>query len=405
MHYQEALNLSLNKIKNLQETTKVTLPQALNKILSSDIKAIKNLPPYNNSAMDGYAIKHSEIKNSLKVVKTIFAGDIQKPILRKNECYKIMTGAKIPSDADTVVQKENCINNNDTVNITKEVMKGNAVRLKGEEVKKNEILLNKGTFLNAANLSLLASQGIYEIEIFKPLKIAILSSGSELKEPWQKATDNQLYNINATNLKLHLQEFGFSSTYLGLMPDNLDDLTSLFSNLTNYDIIISSGGVSTGEADFTKQALINNGFLEYFHGIKIKPGHPTLIGELKNSLFIALPGNPLASIINFLILALPLIFKTQGSKDIFFKTTNAKMDSDLNLKPNRVNAILGQLDNGYFKAYKNNKYGSGMITPLANSNALLLTAPDVSNLQQNQTVKVIQLNCKNFTNSFEYLNR
>jgi molybdopterin molybdotransferase len=403
MHYEDALNLALSKIDKIENKIKIPLPQALNKILANDIKAIKNLPPFNNSAMDGYAIKHSEIKTPLKVVKTILAGNIQSPILKQNQCYKIMTGAKVPSDADTVVQKEFCKENNEYIEVIKEVKKGNAIRLKGEEIKKDDNLMQSGTFLNGANLALLASQGIYEIEVFKPLKIAILSSGSELKEPWQNANENELYNINAINLESHLKEFGFSATYLGLMPDNLKDLTKLLSTLENYDIIISSGGVSGGDADFTKQALLNNGFLEYFHGIKIKPGHPILVGELKNSLFIALPGNPLASIVNFLILAMPLILKKQGAKDIFFKTIDMKLNNNLNLKPNRVNAILGSINNNYFTPYNNNKYGSGMITPLTNSNALILTAPEVSTLNKEQFVKTILLNCKNFTNSFNYL--
>ena len=404
MQYQKALELALKNIDVTTKTEIIKLEESLNRILAKDIYATRDLPPYNNSAMDGYGFKYSDINSKLKVAKTILAGDIQEPILKNSECYKIMTGAKVPSDCDTIAPKEICEFKDGFIEILKDIKRGNAIRLKGEEIKKGELLLKKGERLNASKIALIASQGVNEVECFKELNIAIISTGSELKELGEVASDTQIYNINGINIKMHLKEYGINSIYLGVLPDNLDKSISFLKNLLEYDVIITTGGVSLGDADFTKEALLKNGFKEIFHGIKVKPGHPTLMGKIDKTFIMAMPGNPLAAIIHIIIMGLPIILKMQGAKNIFFSSKSAKISTDLKLKPGRVNIVLGSFKDNTFIPYKNNKYGSGMITPLAESNSIALFGESVDIIQKGKNIKLIELGCSFESQKFDYIN-
>ncbi len=403
MKFTEALELALKSAVATTRKEVVDIENTLGRVISEDIECIKDLPPYNNSAMDGYAFKYSEIKSELNVVETILAGDIIEPKLKDNDCYKIMTGAKVPSDCDTIAPREICEINNNYIKVLKDINKGNALRLKGEEQKSGTILLKKGEILTAAKIALLASQGITKVECYKELNIAIVSTGSELKEPYEEASEDELYNINGINIKMHLKSFGINSKYLGTLPDTLEKSIDFFSNLSKYDIIISSGGVSGGDADFTKKALLANGFNELFHGLAVKPGHPILMGKMKNSFVIALPGNPLAAILHTLIMAIPIIMKIKGANTLFYNTIEAK-STQLKLKPNRVNIVLGNYENGKFSAYKNNKYGSGMITPLVKSNSIAIFGENISEIKENQVIKIVLLDSNINSKSFNYIN-
>jgi len=403
MEYSKALEIALENVDVTTKTELVNIEDALNRVISSNIYSKRALPPYNNSAMDGYAFKHIDINRELTVVSTILAGDIQKPILKEKECYKIMTGAKVPSDCDTIAPIEICKVVDNKIEVTKQIKKGSAIRLKGEEISEKTIILEQGEVISASKIALLASQGITEVECYKRLKIAVIATGSELKEITEDASENELYNINGINIKSHLQEYSIKSEYLGVLPDNLEESVKFFKTVKSYDIIITTGGVSMGDADFTKEALIQNSFVELFHGIKVKPGHPTLMGKIDKTFIMAMPGNPLAAIIHILILGLPIILKMQGAKDIFFTTKEAKIDRELKLKPNRVNIVLGTFNNSIFKPYKSNKYGSGMITPLVKSNSFVLFGESIDNVEKDSIVKVIEFKCKPSSKVLDYI--
>ena len=389
--FDKALELVLNGINSSCKVEDVEYFQLLNRVVANDIYAVKNLPSFNNSAMDGYAFRHSDINKPLKVAKTIYAGDIIEPILGENECYKIMTGAKVPSDADTIAPKELCEVQESIVTVQKELPKHNALRFAGEEVKQGEVIVKKGEILNAPKIALLASQGITSCQVYKKLSIAIVSTGDELKEPWEKASVNQVYNINAINLQMHLKEYGFDGKYLGKIPDSFEQTLDFISNLKQYDVVISSGGISKGDKDYILKALQTQGFQEFFSGINVKPGHPTTIGKIQNTLFIALPGNPLATILNFILLGTKAIFKKQGATNFDFKKCTAQNTQKLNLRPTRVNIVLGKTQNGKFTPYKNNKYGSGMITPLVESNSIAIFNEGVEAVQEGEEIEVILL--------------
>lgn len=399
--FDEAVNESLLLCQTLPSTEWISLVEALNRTLCSDIVCQKNLPSFNNAAMDGFAIRYADKGKTLRIRARILAGQNVEACLTENECYKIMTGAKVPSDTDTIIPFEECLNVNEySVDIPLHVKKGNALRLKGEEQSLGSVLLSKGEQLNSSCIALLASQGITHVAVYRRLNIAVLSTGDELKKPWENASEDEIYDVNAFALISLLKEFGFDAKYVGVVPDDLEIATTYFHSLKAYDVIISSGGVSMGEADFVEKALVANGFQSSFHGINIKPGKPTMMGLMGNTIVASMPGNPLAAYVNAFIFLIPLLRKKEGNKNFTFQYTLAKNISNFDVRSGRVNIVLGKLHNGTFNPYNANKYGSGMITPLIKSSAILLCDEATMTIKNTQFVKILPFNA-NFTEIIE----
>lgn len=394
--FEDACKRSLNITQSVEKFEIISIFDSLNRVLFKDIKASKNLPSFNNSAMDGYAFCFDETSKSedlkeYKIVDTIFAGDKKEPkTLEKNECYKIMTGAKVPQSADTIVPFEICQNIDEfRVKIPQNIKKGSNLRLKGEEIKKDETILKKGQKIDSSTISLLASQGITMLEVYENIKIAIISSGNELKEPWQKADEDEIYNINALAISSFLKEQGFSSNYCGVIPDDLEKSTKFIKSLEDYDLIISSGGISMGEADFLAEAFKENGLQIAYHGVNLKPGRAMMVGKLKKAILVSLPGNPLAAIINSYLFLKPILQKLQGSSKIFQDFIEVENCEEFRVKQNRVEAVLGKIENSKFLVANSNKYGSGMISILSKSNALFVGSGEKNSIEKGKKIKVI----------------
>ena len=398
LDFEEASKRSLELANATTLTEIVPLGLSLGRVVAQDIICVKNLPAFNNSAMDGFAIKSSDAGKTLNINKIIYAGDKgdqTKPSLLDMQCYKIMTGAKVPSDVDAIVPIENCFDVSDkSVRIPENIKEGTNLRFKGEEQKEGNILFNKGEVINSSHITLLASQGLTMIEVFKKISIAVVSTGNELKEPWEQSNDEEIYNCNSYALVSLLAENGFEATYSGVIPDNLEASTKFISNLKNYDVIITTGGISMGDADFVGQAFIDNGLETAFHGVNIKPGRPIMMGKMSNTVVMCLPGNPLTAMVNMYLFAIPVLNKIQGSSYFHHDVTFAMNHEQFKTKQGRVNVVLGNLINGGFKVTRNNKYGSGMITALYESNSILVTKESTSSLDACCEVYAIKFNSK-----------
>ncbi|MEO1928086.1 MAG: molybdopterin molybdotransferase MoeA [Nautiliaceae bacterium] len=368
--FEESLELILEKIEPKKETKKIFISQAIGKILAQDIKAKRDLPLFTNSAMDGYAFKYNEKCKKYKVVKTIFAGDIVEGSLNECECYKIMTGAMVPKDADTVVPFEKVKEVGEFIEF--EEKKGANVRLKGEEVKKGEVLLEKGRKLNFADIAMLSSQGIVNVSVYRDLKIGVVVSGNELKEPWEEVGEFELFNANGMGIVSLLKEKGFEADYLGVLPDSLEESIKFFENIKGYDVLITSGGISQGEADFILDALEENGFEKYIHGILVKPGRATLVGKLKDTLILGMPGNPLSALIQLLSLGIPVLEKLRGNKNYNFTFIEIENKIPFKLNSKKDHTILGRVEKDGFYVIDNYKYGSGMLMPFIKANAFAI---------------------------------
>ncbi len=394
LDFNIAVEKSLENAKTISSIEEVNIEDSLGRVISKDIICIKNLPSFNNSAMDGFAIKASDAGKSLKVKKIIFAGDSVEACLEENECYKIMTGAKVPSDADTIIPIEDVISFEDNVATFKEeVKKGSCLRVKGEEKALDDILFKKGEVINSSTVAVLASQGITKLEVYKKLSIAVVSTGNELKEPWEEASEDEIYNCNSYALITLLKEKGFDSNYMNVVPDSLEKSIEFVSSLKEYDVIITTGGISMGDADFVGQAFLENGLETIFHGVNIKPGRPIMMGRMDKTFVMCLPGNPLTAMVNMHLFAIPVLNKIQGSCEIYHDITYAKNIEQFKTKTGRVNVVLGTCKKGEYTVTKKNKYGSGMITVLDESNSIVVTDESKAQIDVGESVKVISFNC------------
>ena len=383
MTLELAQNLILEKAKFDDYGEFASLERATGKILAQDVVAVKNLPSFDNAAMDGYALKFDDFNEPLSVAVTVLAGDEAEITLKKGECVKIMTGAKMPINADTVVPFEDAVLLDGKLSPQSKVKKFNALRYKGEEVKAGEILLKKGEILAPSRVMMLAAQGIYCVCVERELKIGIFSSGDEVVEPWQNASEEQIYNANGAGIASLLQSFGFASSYAGIIKDDLESTTRALET-AEFDVIITSGGASKGEADFMKTALLNLGFSELFDGVNIRPGRPSKAFIKDKKIVFILPGNPMAAFLMCFLLVVPFLKSTRLEK------FDAVLNQDVKIKSGRQNIVLGSFCEGKFSVTDNNKFGSGMITPLTKSNAVLVTNESLGELKAGEIVKILK---------------
>jgi len=400
--YSEALELCLKNAKPKKTHQNIYINEALNRVLAEDIIAKRNSPVFTNSAMDGFAFKHSSDKK-LKVIKTIYAGDKYEDFeIKEGECVRIMTGARVPNGLDTVIPIEKCEEVTDEYIMIPEIKKGANVRIKGEEIAKGDVLIKKGERITPEIIAMLVSQGIVNVPVYTKLKIAVLSTGNELKEPWESADEEEIYNVNSYAIEALLKKFGFSADIIGLIPDSLEKTVEYIKTLKNeYDVIITSGGISFGDADFLFEAFKQNGLKEFFHGIMVKPGRPTMAGIMGETFVFAMPGNPLSAYINTFALAIPTLTKLSGADKYYFQSITAVNKSDFKVNAKKDHTILGYYENGEWEVYNGYKYGSGMLTPLIKSNSLMLLNKGKDLIKKGEILKIITFESlfskKNFT--------
>ena len=390
LEYQEAVEKSLENVKVTQKVEYISLEKSVGRILSKDVDCKKNMPSFDNSAMDGFAFKADDAGKQLTVKSVVFAGDNSTLEISDGECCKIMTGAMIPSGADTIIPVEDTVFfDDDFMQLPEAVKKGNHFRVKGEEYQSGTSIFKKGEKIDSAKVAILASQGITMIEVFVKLNIAVLSTGNELKEPWENADEYQIYNSNSYAIVSMLKEHDFEASYIGVVPDNLEDSISYINSLKSYDVVITTGGISMGDADFVAEAFTRNGLEVLFHGVNVKPGRPTMMGMMGDTYVMAMPGNPLTALINTYLLSLPIIYKSSGASAYYHDFVYAKNNAAFKVKAKRANVVLGNLENGEFNVTQNNKYGSGMLAPLTQSNCVLITLDDKNSINENEIVQVI----------------
>ncbi len=402
---QAALEKALEAAPIKKETKIVMIDDALGKVLAEDIIVCKNLPSFNNSAMDGYAFKAEDAGKRVKIQRSIFAGEAPDATLGDEECYKIMTGAQVPDDADTIAPFEKCSNiTDDAVTLPSDIKKGSNLRLKGEETKVGDILFHKGTRIGYAEIALLAAQGITAVKVVLPLKIAVVSSGNEIREPWESASEDEIYNANAFGITALLRSFGFDAVYVGSIPDDLDSTVSYLAGIKSYDVILTTGGISHGDADYLYRAFVENGMQTLFHGVAVKPGHPTMMGVMRDIFIMGMPGNPLTTMVMTHTLSLPLLYRMQGVNHVHHTPTLAKMGQTLGFRGKRSHIVLGNVENGVFHPTRGGKVGSGMLTPLSQSNALAYFDEKRESAVENELIKVVMLHDTTRSERFELLN-
>ena len=383
---EEALELIYTNIKH-KSLKIIPIEEALGTILAEDIIATHNLPPYDNSAMDGYAVKIADSGKNVKVSHTIFAGDDSKEELTASNGIKIMTGARIPMGTQCIVPIEDTTPCFDGVTLPKNLIISKHIRLSGEDIKKGDKLLYRGDKLSAHKITLLASQGISHIKVHKRPKVALFASGNELKMHFEQVEAHQLYNTNTPTLLARAQELGCEVDFIGTSIDTLDDIRMHIKSALDSDLIITSGGVSVGDADFTKEAFSAFSCETLFDKIEIKPGKPTTFGKIGDTLVLNLPGNPLAAALNFELFGQSIILALSGNRSRFLNTIDAKMKDDYKLRAGRRTLVPGYFDGTYFEVCDH--FAPGMVSPLANSNAYIMISEECGFLEAEASVKII----------------
>lgn len=375
--------------KNIQPKSMKLIPieNALGYVLAGDVTARQELPPYDNSAMDGYAVKLRDAGKCVSTPHTIFAGDNFHETLNEGQAFKIMTGARVPQGAECIVPIEDTKECEDGVQLPENLQLSKHIRFAGEDIKSGDVILHKGERLFAHHITLLASQGLSQVKVYKKPRIAIFASGNELKMHFENVCDYQLYNTNSPTFAARAEELGCEVDFIGTAKDTIEDINEHIESALDSDLIITSGGISVGDADFTKEAFDNFGSEIIFNKIEIKPGKPTTFAKIKDTFILNLPGNPLAAALNFELFGQSIILALSGQKCKYLNTIDAKMKEDYKIRPGRRSLVPGFFDGRTFTPYK--KFAPGMISPLADSNAFIMIDETSSLLQADQNVKVI----------------
>lgn len=379
----------IQKIAPLQTTQTITTEEAYDRIIATTIKAAYPLPRFDNSAMDGYAVRLNDQGKTFCVTSTIFAGD-PPTVLLENEIKKIMTGAPIPEGCECIVPIENVtINDSQDITLPSSFKRGQHIRNKGEDISYGETLISQGKRLSWGDIAILASQGISHVDVYAHPRVVVFATGEELVCHNQTIQPHQIYNSNSPMLFAKSRQCHATASFLQASKDTLESIKANIQKALESDLVITTGGASVGDADLTKKALFEMGMEEIFTKIDIKPGKPTSLGKIGKTYILILPGNPLACGVNFSLFGTTLIGALSGATRFFPFTTLTKLTDDISSKGGMTTIVLGILDDNGFAPLE--KQGPNMVSPLAKANALLLLSPTTTSLQKGCDVQAIHL--------------
>ncbi len=323
--FEEAYNL-VKSIDLKLETTKLKLNEALNYVLAEDVHSDMNMPPFNKSAMDGYACREVDLANELEVIEIIPAGKTPEKTIGENQCAKIMTGAMIPPGADCVIIVEDTEElAGNKIRYTKPVPEINVCQVEvankpnvnicyiGEDIKTGDVVLQKGTLIKAQHIAIMASVGYTEVLVHRKPKVAVIPTGDEIVEPHIKPDVSQIRNSNGSQLVAQLKAMGIEANYYGIARDVEDATMNLIKKAYDEnDVILLTGGVSMGDFDLVPEILKTLNFELIFQSVAVQPGKPTVFGRNGNKFCFGLPGNPVSSFVQFELLTKPLLYGLMG---------------------------------------------------------------------------------------------
>lgn len=399
---EEALGVVLKNTRRLAGR-KVPLLDSCGLILAEKVKATGDNPPFNSSAMDGYAIIASDTKKvpaQLQVIEEIPAGKWPRKKVSPGKAARIMTGAPVPQGADTVIMVE------DTepalpgqagcgrVRILSKIAPRQNIRYQGENIKKGELLLEPGTLLGPAEVGLLASAGKAEVKVTPPARVAILATGDEVVEPGKKPKPWEIRNSNSYTLAAQVTECGADYHYLGIVPDNKQRIRRAIRQGLKSDCLIISGGVSVGEYDLVTDILQQMGVKIHFDSVKIKPGKPTVFGTYKRTPVFGLPGNPVSSLVTFELFVRPALAKMMG------KDEAARMDwgwaylaerFELKRKRRQFIPAISRKQKGRLWVKRVKYHGSADLVALRDADYLIEIPPDAPPLSKGKRVRILRL--------------
>ncbi len=375
------------------ETEILPVMNSLGRVLAVDIVSPSNVPNHNNSAMDGFAFRLANVDKTLTIIGTAFAGGPFEQTVNAGECVRVMTGAMIPKGADTVVMQER-INQNDnriTLLDALSIKQGANIRLAGEDLQLGQTVLAKGHMLRPADLGLIASLGIGEVSVYRPLKVAFFSTGDELISVGKPLQSGQVYDSNRYTLFGMLTRLGVIIQDLGVVPDNPDLLeATLLKAASENAVVITSGGVSVGEADHMKTLLSKHGQV-LFWKINMKPGRPLAYGKIGDAHYFGLPGNPVSAMVTFYQFVREALIILMGSTPKPLPIFKVECTQPIKKATGRTEfqrGILYLVEDGNWKVKPLPNQGSGVLSSMSAANCFIVLDDTVGNCSSGEMVQV-----------------
>jgi molybdopterin molybdotransferase len=395
----DAEQLIAERIAPIDGSESVALAQAQGRVLVSDIVAPINVPSFDNSAVDGYAVRADGLKadgeTRLAIVDRVAAGHTASRTVKPGQAIRIFTGAPMPDGADTVFMQEDCRVDGDHVIVPQGLKRGANRRLAGEDIKSGVVALPAGQRLSARHVALAAALGLTQFDVRRRLRVAIFSTGDEIVEPGAKLPRAAVYDANRYLLASLLAPYGVDVTDLGILSDDPKQLArGLATAAANHDLVLTSGGVSTGEADHVRDAVESVGRLVFWR-VAVKPGRPVAMGVLRGSnstegaAFVGLPGNPVAVFVTFVRVVRPLLLRLAGALPEPLVALPVRATFSYKKRAGRreyVRVALRKAADGAIEAEKYAQDGAGVLTSLTETDGLAELAEDVTKVEPGETV-------------------
>jgi molybdopterin molybdotransferase len=401
MPVEEMERLIATRIVPVTERDVVALAAARGRTVARDVIAPVDLPHFDNSAVDGYAVRHADLnadaETSLRVVARVMAGQKSDAKLGNGEAIRIFTGAPMPRDADTVFMQEDVREEEGSVIVPSGLKRGANRRLAGEDLKKGFVAIPAGRVMDAQNIALAAALGLKEIEVSRRVRVAVFSTGNEVVEPGGQLAGASVFDANRALLREMLHRLGCEVSDLGILEDNPQKLgDALRKAAGTNDLVVTTGGVSTGEADYVKDAVESIGSLTFWR-VAIKPGRPVAMGVIKgetgeSAAFAGLPGNPVAVFVTFVRVVRPLVLRLSGAIPKSFLALPVISSFDYKKKSGRreyVRVALRARVDGNYEAVKHPQDGAGVITSLTETDGLIELPEDVTQIAAGDHVRFL----------------
>lgn len=390
---------------------KISILEALGRVLGEEIVAERDNPPWDNSAMDGFAVRWEDIRQeqaiqkpvTLSVIEDVPAGTMPSKAVGCGQAIRIMTGAPIPRGADTVLKVEDTEHTSDSVRVFKPEPKGANIRPQGEDVKKGECIIAKGTRIRPSEAGMLAILAKPFVFVHQRPRVAILSTGDELADLDERFSEEKIINSNSYGIAAAVQEAGSIPFLLGIARDTPMALKEKISQGLNADVLVLSGGVSMGDYDFTKAVFRELGAEMNFWKLAIRPGQPLAFGKIQGKLAFGLPGNPVSSMVTFEQLVRPALLKMSGCRSYGRPVVQAVFQERFFKRTDRRHFLRGILtmEEGVFKVRTTGDQGSGILTSMVKANCLIDVPVEVEKLNPGDEVSVQLLNGEAWPQSAE----
>ncbi len=390
-----ALQLITQALQPVSSRENVTLRGALDRVLAEEIISPINVPGHTQATRDGYALRSQDIPatkpHTLKIIATALAGQPYTGEIQGGECVQIMTGAVLPTGADTVVMQEHIERLTYHIRVLSALNPGENIRYAGADIPIGHQVLSLGRRLTPADIGLLASLGLAEVAVWRRLRIALFSTGDELCSVGEKLGRGQIYDSNRYTLYAMLQRLNSDIMDMGVIPDQPDALKeALITAANNADVIVSSGGISVGQADYVKEALENTGTIGFWK-IALKPGRPLAFGQVKEALFFGLPGNPVSAMVTFYQCVQPALLQLMGQTPSPSLTIKVLCRSPLQKSPGRMEyqrGILTQDKHGQLIVETTGQQDSGILTSMSKANCFIILPSESSDIPPDTWVEV-----------------